>query len=218
MFNLVMMTMIFNKKNEKEFINLLNKYKVKFKAITFGKGTASSSVLEYFGLNELDKVLLLSIMPYNMSKHILKDLNNKFLIEEPGNGIAFTIPISSSTQYIKDKYTKDMEDIEMEDANKHLILTIVNDGYAESVMNSAKKAGATGGTSLNGRGLETEKIIKFLGISIEPEKNIVMILADEDKKNAIMNSIVEECGLKTPGAGICFSLPVSNVVGLKNHE
>ena len=65
---------------------------------------------------------------------------------------------------------------------------------------------------------ESEKIIKFLGISIEPEKDIVLILANNDKKNEIMNEIVSSCGLKTPGAGICFSLPVDHVVGLKELE
>ena len=104
----------------------------------------------------------------------------------------------------------------MEESNKHLIITIASEGYAEEVMNAAKKAGATGGTTLNGRGLETDKIIKFLGISIEPEKDVVLILADEDIKNKIMDSILESCGLKTMGRGTCFSLPVSHVVGLKN--
>ena len=31
-----------------------------------------------------------------------------------------------------------------------------------------------------------------------------------------MNKIVENCGLKSPGAGICFSLPVDQVVGLSS--
>ena len=104
----------------------------------------------------------------------------------------------------------------MEKTNKHLIITIANEGFAETVMNAAKKVGAGGGTTINGRGLETEKIVKFLGISIEPEKDIVLIITDEDKKTPIMNEIVESCGLKTPGAGICFSIPVENVVGLNS--
>ena len=32
-----------------------------------------------------------------------------------------------------------------------------------------------------------------------------------------MNAIVENCGLKTPGAGICFSLPVDNVAGISKQ-
>ena len=215
--NLSLMIMIFNKKLEKKYKFLLQRNRVKYNVLLYGTGTASSSVLEYFGLNEIRRDVLLSVLPYNLSKSILKQLDQKFKMDEPGNGIAFTIPLSSSTKNMKDAYKDyDVEETIMEESNKHLIVTIASEGYAEEVMNAAKKAGATGGTTLNGRGLETDKIVKFLGISIEPEKDVVLILADEDIKNKIMDSILESCGLKTMGRGICFSLPVSHVVGLKS--
>ena len=215
--NLSLMVMIFNKKLEKKYKFLLQRNRVKYNVLLYGTGTASSSVLEYFGLNEIRRDVLLSILPSNLSKSILKQLDQKFKMDEPGNGIAFTIPVSSSTKNMKDSYKDyDVEETIMEESNKHLIVTIASEGYAEEVMNAAKKAGATGGTTLNGRGLETDKIIKFLGISIEPEKDVILILADENIKNKIMDSILESCGLKTMGRGICFSLPVSHVVGLKN--
>ena len=216
---LSLMVIIASDTKEQMYTKLLNKYKVKFKAITHGIGTASSSMLDYFGLNEVERGVIMAIMPTIMSKYILRYMNQRLKIAEPGNGIAFTIPVSSSTKYMNETYQKvEMEDIDMEDANKHLIITIANEGFAEIIMNAAKKVGATGGTTINGRGLESEKVIKFLGISIEPEKDVVLILSDNDKKNAIMNEIVNSCGLKTPGAGICFSLPVDHVVGLKELE
>lgn len=201
--------------NEKKYLKFLDKYKLKFKTIISGTGTASPSLLDYFGLNEIDKLVIVSILPTILSKHILTDMCNKLNINEPGKGIAFTIPLSSSTKYMLEMYKEiEMEDIKMEESNKHLIITIANEGFAETIMNAAKKVGATGGTAISGRGLETDKIIKFLGISIEPEKDIVLILTDSEKKNDIMNQIVETCGIKTPGAGICFSIPVDHVVGL----
>lgn len=212
---LSLLCLIINEENEKQYIKILNKYKANFKTVIHGIGTASNSILEYFGLNEIHKTLILSILPNTNSKYILNELNNKTKIDEPGKGIAFTIPVSSSVKYIEDFYiNKEMEDINMEYANQELIITIANEGYAENIMNAAKTVGATGGTTIYGRGLETDKIIKFLGISIEPEKEIVLILAPNDKKNDIMNKIVEKCGLTTLGAGICFSLPVSHVIGL----
>ena len=51
--NLRLLMIITSKNNEKKYLNMLDKYKVKFNAITYGKGTASSSLLEYFGLNEV---------------------------------------------------------------------------------------------------------------------------------------------------------------------
>lgn len=215
MSKLSLLCLIINEESEKEYVKILKKYKANFKTIMYGVGTASSSILEYFGLDEIHKILILSIVPTTNSKHILKSLGAETDIDEPGGGIAFTIPISSSVKYIEDFYkNKFMEDIDMNDANQELIITITNEGYAESVMNAAKAGGATGGTTIYGRGLETEKIIKFLGISIEPEKDIVLILTSNDKKIDIMNKIVEKCGLTTLGAGICFSLPVSHVIGL----
>lgn len=212
---LSLLCLIINEEHETQNIKILNKYKANFKTVIHGIGTASNSILEYFGLNEIHKTLILSILPNTNSKYILSELNNKTKINEPGKGIAFTIPVSSSVKYIEDFYkNKEMEDINMEYANQELIVTIANEGYAENIMNAAKSVGATGGTTIYGRGLETDKIIKFLGISIEPEKDIVLILAQKDKKNDIMNKIVEKCGLTTLGAGICFSLPVSHVVGL----
>lgn len=215
--NLVVLIMIFDKKLEKKYKAFLHHNKVKYNVVLYGVGTASSSVLEYFGLNEIRRDITLSIMPYRLGKYILNELDKKFKISEPGNGIAFLLPISSSTKNMQDVYkTCEVEDIYMEEENKHLIVTITEEGYAEEVMNAAKKVGARGGTTLNGRGLDTDKIVKFLGIKIEPEKDIVLILADSNVKNKIMESILESCGLKTLGKGICFSLPVSHSVGIKN--
>lgn len=217
--NLRALMIIDSKSGEKKYFDLLNKYNVKFKYIFYGKGTASSSLLEYFGINEVEKIIIIAILPKILSKHILRYIQSKFKINEPGGGIAFTMPLSSSTKYMQDFYENDsLEDFEMQEVNKHLIITITNEGYAETVMNSAKKAGASGGTTISGRGLETKKEIKFLGISIEPEKDVVMILVDEDKKTLIMDKIVESCGLKTPGAGICFSIPVDSAIGLIEDE
>lgn len=216
--NLCMLFMIINARDEKRIVKVINQYKVGFKVVMHGMGTASSSLLEYFGLIEEDKTIIISVLPPIVCRHLLDDLENKVNFNEHGMGIAFSIPLSSSTKYMLDYY-KDikMEDIKMEDANQHLIVTIVNQGYAEKVMNEAKKGGATGGTTLSGRGLENEKIVKFLNIAIEPEKDIVLILTSSEKKTKIMNTIVENCGLKTSGVGICFSLPVDNVAGISKQ-
>lgn len=216
--NLFMLVAIVNHTDEAKILKIINKYKVGFKYVMYGEGTASSSLLEYFDLNDEEKAIILSVLPNNMCKKILIEISNKINVNESGKGILFSIPLSSSTKYMLDYYkNSEMEDIEMEEAYRHLIVTIVNQGYAEKVMNEAKKSGATGGTTINGRGLGDGKAIKFLNISIEPEKDIVLILVPTDKKNSIMESILNNCGLKTPGAGICFSLPVDHVVGLNKE-
>lgn len=217
--NLCMLFVIVNSTDESKVLKFINQYKLMAKVVMHGVGTASSSLLEYFGIDADYKTIFTSVLPPIICKNIMKDMKLKFKLDEPGMGIAFSIPLSSSTKYILDFYKDyEMEDIDMEVANQHLIITITNEGYADKVMNEAKKAGASGGTTLSGRGLESEKAIKFLNIAIEPEKDIVLILAPTDKKNDIMNTIVQNCGLKSPGAGICFSLPVDYAVGLHDFS
>ena len=140
--NLELLFIIANHSNERQIIKLINKYKIGFKFEMYGEGTASSSLLEYFDLNDEEKVIITSILPINLAKKILLDLKTKINVEDIGKGIAFTIPLSSSIKYIKDFYQDyEMEDISMEEAKEHLIITITNEGYAEKVMTEAKKKG-----------------------------------------------------------------------------
>ena len=79
---------------------------------------------------------------------------------------------------------------------KHdLILTIVNRGFADEVMSAAKAAGAFGGTVVNARGTGTHELQHFFGAIIQPEKELVMILTEREKRNSIMEAICRDAGL-----------------------
>jgi len=95
-----------------------------------------------------------------------------------------------------------------------LIITIVNNGFGNQTIEAAKLVGATGGTILNGRGLGVNEAKKFFGICLQSEKEMVLILTRHNCKTEIMKAIGKEVGIKTPGEGICFSLPVDEVAGL----
>jgi nitrogen regulatory protein PII len=95
-----------------------------------------------------------------------------------------------------------------------VIMCIVNSGFSETVMDAARELGARGGTVIRGRGTANAEAEKLYGIAIQPEKEIVMILIDSALKNDILHAIYKTAGLKTPGQGIAFALPVEDVVGL----
>ena len=95
-----------------------------------------------------------------------------------------------------------------------LIVTIVNRGFADEVMNAARAAGAHGGTILWARGSGVHETEKFFGISIQPEKELVLILVRHGEKKEIMQAIGREAGLTKEGKGMSFSLPVDDVVGI----
>ncbi len=95
-----------------------------------------------------------------------------------------------------------------------VICCIVNEGNADNVMDAAKSAGATGGTVLKARGTANKDAEQFFKIAIDPQKEMVMILAPIALKEDIMHALYTKAGLNTPGQGITFSLPVDNVAGL----
>ena len=75
-----------------------------------------------------------------------------------------------------------------------------------------------GGTIINARGVAREQEAAFFGITIQPEKEIVMILVESKIKNDILHALYRAVGLKTPGQGIAFAMPVSKVVGLSDSS
>jgi nitrogen regulatory protein PII len=46
----------------------------------------------------------------------------------------------------------------------------------------------------------------------------ILIVARADNKADIMQAIIEKAGTQTPAGAICFSLPVSQVAGLRRIE
>lgn len=94
------------------------------------------------------------------------------------------------------------------------IFCIVNSGYSDAVMDAAKKLGARGGTVINARGTAGKEAETFFKITVEPEKEIVMILVPTKIKDDVLHALYKEVGLDSAGQGIAFSVPVDNVVGL----
>ena len=97
-----------------------------------------------------------------------------------------------------------------------VIVTILNRGFSDLVMDSARASGATGGTIITARGTGTKEIQRMFGLTISQEKEIILILTTKEKRNDIMSAIVRSAGLNTQGKGISFSLPVSDVLGVSS--
>ena len=98
------------------------------------------------------------------------------------------------------------------------VFCVVNTGFADDVMYAARKAGAGGGTIIKGRGtapLEAEETFK---ITVQPEKEIVIIIVPEDIKDKVLRSIYDSAGLANEAQGIAFSLPIERAVGLSGFN
>ena len=99
-----------------------------------------------------------------------------------------------------------------------VIICIVNAGFSEAVMDAARDFGARGGTVLRARGTANVEAEKLFQISVQPEKEMVMILVETKLRDDILHALYRAVGLNTPGQGIAFSLPVDSVVGLSSFE
>ena len=99
-----------------------------------------------------------------------------------------------------------------------LVLTIVNRGFADQVVEAARKAGAHGGTVFYARGTGIHEIEKFFSISIQHEKEIVINVIKHEYLDAIMDSIVAAAGLDSEGKGLTFSMPIDDIVGFFEPE
>lgn len=95
-----------------------------------------------------------------------------------------------------------------------LIVTIVNRGAAEDVIDAAREGGAEGATVVLGRGSGIHEKGTFLGIPIEPAKDLVLIVTPEEKTERILESIQHKVELDKPGHGIGFVIPLKKVVGI----
>lgn len=95
-----------------------------------------------------------------------------------------------------------------------VIFAIVNSGFAEDVMDIARKLGVRGGTIINARGVAREEAAKFFGITLHAEKEILMMAVEKELRDKVLNAIYQEMGMGEKAQGIAFTLPVSEAVGL----
>lgn len=95
-----------------------------------------------------------------------------------------------------------------------IIFTIVENNKDEAVIQSAELAGSRGGTIIHARGSRSYLGKTFFPGSIEPEREIVIIIAENDKVQAICNRINTDLQLELTGKGIIFVAPVDRAIGL----
>ena len=95
-----------------------------------------------------------------------------------------------------------------------MILVTINQGYSDAVMNTARAAGATGGTILKGLRCSPGKSAVIFGITIQEEQEIVAIVVPKDKKNRdhAGDQLCSWNGLSCHG--VAFSLPVDGIMGV----
>jgi nitrogen regulatory protein PII len=201
-----------------------------------GHGTANSEILDVLGVGSTEKGVFLCLAQSAETVRLVQVVRRVMGARSAGAGIAFTVPFSavtapilgmfenmlvesgaaktpSGTQQETNTKESNMESVAIKN---DMIISILNAGYSDAFMAAARKAGSRGGTVISARGLSTQLVKKFLGISVQEEKEIVLILANNETKVEIMQAISAGFGTSTKAAGLIFSLPVDQVMSLND--
>ena len=102
-------------------------------------------------------------------------------------------------------------------SNMKALYIIVSAGFAEYVVEYVRSLGSTGATIINARGISSMQK-NIMGISVDREKEIVLTITDDETADKIMEAVNKNKAFKTEAHGICFTLPVSKVVGISQHH
>ena len=202
--------------------------KVRFHFTIRGQGTASSEILDLLGIGSSEKAVITCLEQEVGVEVLMKEVRSRLKPYGAGMGIAFTVPLSAINDPVLLIFKQSIFKNEKiaaggprgkganmnEKFTNDLIVAIVNHGYSDELMNTARAAGAVGGTLIHARGQAHEGAVKFFGVSVQDEKEMILILTAREKKVPIMQAICESHGLNSQAQGIVFSMPVDNVMGL----
>lgn len=181
--------------------------------IFLGKGTVKNHFLEIFDITDVRKEIVLMAAEKHVAYETLEKLDEKFYFHKPNHGIAFSMSISELFG-VRSCICEKTEEYEGDDKMHKAIFVIVDKGLAETVMDAATAAGSKGGTIINARGAGTHEYQKLFSMEIEPEKEIVMILAEIEHSQIIVDAIRQELKIDEPGNGVIFILCVNKTYGL----
>ena len=192
-----------------------------------GKGTATSEMMDIFGLRGTTRLLTGAFLPKTQVKPLFEMMNKQLSFRHKGGGIAITVPmigmqscvleLMNSENLDEAKTSPKGDETEMKEKSGYTLIWVsVTGGYSDEVVDAARKAGAKGGTIMKGRRRSSKQVSHHFGISMQEEQEFVMIVVPREKKNDTMTAIMDACGLQTKAHGVVWALPVDDVMGLTN--
>ncbi len=99
-----------------------------------------------------------------------------------------------------------------------LLIAFVENEKTNAVMEAARKAGATGATVISharGEGMETVRT--FFGLSLETQRDVILLLVEEHMSRAILERVGEVAEFGEEGSGIAFQIDVEDAVGVSRQ-
>ncbi|MDR1892235.1 MAG: P-II family nitrogen regulator [Oscillospiraceae bacterium] len=183
--------------------------------VFMGRGTVPKSrLLEFFELTQIRREIVFMLTEHSSAREAMRYIGREFSLHRKNSGICFYSPVNqiSGIENLKNITLKVTEGTEQTMYN--IIYTVVEKGMAEEVMAAARGAGARGGTIINARGHGIHNNETLFLMPVEPEREIIMILAEAGVTQPIARAVREKLELDVPGKGILFIQGVCDVYGM----
>lgn len=214
---IMMILSIIERGKAKAYIEMLDKRNIGFHIQCVGQGTASSEMMDILGLGSIDKDIVLSYAPRRTVTALVAELTKDLSSGMGYNGLMMLLSTSAINHVAAELLLLQSQNTEIEgeesamksEYHHSLILITVNQGYTDGVMQTAKKAGATGGTVIRARLAGAEQIV---ALQAQEEKEIIAILAADSVRNQIMEEVNKEFGLRSDARGVVCSVPVDRAM------
>ena len=198
----------------KKLISELTKLQVRINFQTVGYGTAPTEMMDIFGLGTSDKDVIISLGAEDNIRNLIATFGTTFVSQTTYGGLMIVLDVCAASRLLTEilhfNLTQNTEGGNGIMKNEHLndlIFLSINEGYAEDVMQVARKAGATGGTVIKGRLADIEQFAEFSTTEVDGEREILFILAPRKVSEQIMADVNKEFGLTSPANGILFAVP-----------
>ena len=181
--------------------------------ILSAQGTAPNAVLQLLGLGTTSREIYFTVVDATREAQV-EGVVRAAAAARGGRtaGVLFAADVARFV-YIKDYMGLIQEENAMENATE-LVGVIVNKGYAEDAMAAARKAGALGGTIVPARGTAKPGDETFFGVTLVPEKELLLVLADAALADAVVDAVRALPCFAEKGSGIAFRVPVRDFSAL----
>ena len=194
-------------------------HNVSFSLQSVGVGTASSDLLDVLGIGSAEKDVLFSLASRVNAERLMDRLaDNLRNIRE--KGIVFSMPLTGLNNVVAtvlerqgDAGNRGGDEMDANVANS-LVLVMVNQGNTDAVMNTARAAGARGGTVIRSRFMGLAELDEMYESMQEGEKEIIAMVVPTTQRNTIMETINKKHGLKTEAGAVILSLGIDQIAKL----
>ena len=175
-----------------------------------GEGTNPSPLLNFLGISEIHKEVLMLGVTRELSHQLFTDMKDEFRMDKRYKGIAFAVPFR---QWLPEGGAQPAPYDRTRPPPFVCLMVIMDKGKGDVCMEIARKAGAGGGTIVHARGAGVPQDFYF-PLVIEPQKDLLMIIASRAQAPAIQEAVYQGMALEEQGNGILISLPVLRTIGL----